>query len=751
MVLPLLPVIAHLNDLDSQSRPLTKNGFTAIGQVMLSAHVNELPAVLDKVRTLSSWLNIIVDIEFLSVDQSIQLLDAGAAKIVVPKSQLADLTDIPAERLIVRMTEDQVTNSTEIEDVANSVAGMILQSSFSLCDDPEALKSIVKSLRTSYLPSGGERIVHIEYSATAPPPIIAELKSLALLSIEPIITASYLTCSPRQHPNLLSVAQIALLGAKTDRRDGLYSTVVVDERGHALGLVYSSAESIAETIRTGTGVYQSRRRGLWHKGATSGATQEIISMSWDCDADCLCYTVKQAGKGDLSSYQTNSGFCHTERMSCFGPTTGLSLLEQTLKSRKESAPEGSYVGRLFSDPSLLRSKIMEEAEEVCDAAEPTDIAWEVADLIFFAMTKCVANGVSLADVEAQLDKRAKKISRRKGDAKPKWTNSDRPVTDGTPSEVKAVEKADPAQVGETLPPADQDTRIKMRVYQAKSLSPSKRTALLSRPIQKTAQIMPIVQTIIDAVKSRGDSALLEYTAKFEKANLSSPVLKAPFPPKLMALPDSTKHAIDIAFENIKTFHSAQLESPKHVQTMPGITCSRFARPIDRVGLYVPGGTAVLPSTAMMLGIPALVAGCNNIQFATPPRPDGSVVPEIVYIASKVGATRIVLAGGAQAVAALAYGTESIEKCDKIFGPGNQFVTAAKMCVQSDAAALVGVDLPAGPSEVLVFSSRVYKLIGRLSRTRPQIRSLWHRICCLRLSMVLIRWLFLSLLDCRKRN
>src|SRR5271170_8087959 len=412
-------------------------------------------------------------------------------------------------------------------------------------------------------------------------------------------------------------------------------------------------------------------------------------------------------KVHLPSIYTNSGFCHTERMSCFGPTTGLSHLEQTLKSRNESAPKGSYVARLFSDPSLLRSKIMEEAEEVCDATEPKDIAWEVADLIFFAMTKCVANGVSLADVEAQLDKRAKKISRRKGDAKAKWTSPDGKVTNETPSETKAIEKAEklgPAPVVVvTLPPTEEDTRIKMRVYQAKSLSSSERTALLSRPIQKTAQIMPIVQSIIDAVKTRGDTALLEYTAKFEKANLKSPVLKAPFPPNLMALPTSTKQAIDTAFENIKTFHSAQLDSPKHVQTMPGITCSRFARPIERVGLYIPGGTAVLPSTAMMLGVPALVAGCKNIQFATPPRADGSVVPEIVYIASKVGATGIVLAGGAQAVAALAYGTESVEKCDKIFGPGNQFVTAAKMAVQSDAAALVGVDLPAGPSEVLVFS------------------------------------------------
>jgi phosphoribosyl-ATP pyrophosphohydrolase/phosphoribosyl-AMP cyclohydrolase/histidinol dehydrogenase len=215
--------------------------------------------------------------------------------------------------------------------------------------------------------------------------------------------------------------------------------------------------------------------------------------------------------------------------------------------------------------------------------------------------------------------------------------------------------------------------------------------------------MPIVNGIIEDVKTRGDTAIIEYAAKFDKAKLQSAILKAPFPESLMTISTETRSAIDTAFENIRTFHTAQLDSPKHVETMPGIICSRFARPIERVGLYVPGGTAVLPSTAMMLGVPALVAGCKTIQFATPPRPDGSVVPEIVYIAHKVGAKGIVLAGGAQAIAALAYGTESVEKVDKICGPGNQFVTAAKMVVQSDPSAMVGVDLPAGPSEVLVYS------------------------------------------------
>jgi len=132
-----------------------------------------------------------------------------------------------------------------------------------------------------------------------------------------------------------------------------------------------------------------------------------------------------------------------------------------------------------------------------------------------------------------------------------------------------------------------------------------------------------------------------------------------------------------------------------------VACSRFARPIARVGLYVPGGTAVLPSTALMLGIPAQVAGCKEIVIATPPRPDGSISPEVMYVAQLVGASAILKAGGAQAVAAMAYGTDTVPKVDKIFGPGNQWVTAAKMLVQNDTDALVAIDMPAGPSEVLV--------------------------------------------------
>ena len=172
----------------------------------------------------------------------------------------------------------------------------------------------------------------------------------------------------------------------------------------------------------------------------------------------------------------------------------------------------------------------------------------------------------------------------------------------------------------------------------------------------------------------------------------------------MQLSEETIAAINTSYNNILTFHSAQKESaPLVVSTMPGVTCSRFSRPIEKVGLYVPGGTAVLPSTALMLGVPAMAAGCKNIVMASPPRSDGTISPEIVYIADKIGAEAIVLAGGAQAVAAMAYGTESVTKVDKILGPGNQFVTAAKMLVSNDTTASVSIDMPAGPSEVLVIA------------------------------------------------
>ena len=315
------------------------------------------------------------------------------------------------------------------------------------------------------------------------------------------------------------------------------------------------------------------------------------------------------------------------------------------------------------------------------------------------MTKCVAAGVSLDDVERSLDAKSVKLRRRKGDAKPQFL----PASSAPNGESKA--NGEPKEFQENGTKTD---RIKMTRHVTSQCSPGLVAEALKRPSQRSTEaIMGIVRPIVDQVRIGGDKALLEYTHKFEKAtSLRSPVVHAPFPSSLMQLPPETIDAINVSYENIRKFHAAQKESTTlSVETMPGVVCSRFSRPIERVGLYIPGGTAVLPSTALMLGVPAMVAGCKKIVLASPPRQDGSITPEIVYVAHKVGAESIVLAGGAQAIAALAYGTESISKVDKILGPGNQFVTAGKMLVSNDTSASVSIDMPAGPSEVLVVADK----------------------------------------------
>uniref|UniRef100_A0A8H7N7R9 histidinol dehydrogenase n=1 Tax=Bionectria ochroleuca TaxID=29856 RepID=A0A8H7N7R9_BIOOC len=339
---------------------------------------------------------------------------------------------------------------------------------------------------------------------------------------------------------------------------------------------------------------------------------------------------------------------------------------------------------------------MEEAEELCDAKTPEEVAFEAADLIYFALTKAVGSGVSLADIEANLTAKSLKVKRRTGNAKGKWAEKEGIKTDA-PAPAKPASAVDST-----------NEKIVMQKIDSSQTSEAELLEKLKRPSQKSPDaILKIIHPIIEEVRKGGDKAVLSYTHKFEKAtSLTSPVLKAPFPKELMDLSPETIKAIDTSFENIKRFHSAQAEEkPLRVETMPGVVCSRFSRPIERVGLYIPGGTAVLPSTALMLGVPAMVAGCKKVVFASPPRSDGRVTPEIVYVAHKVGAESIVLAGGAQAVAAMAYGTESVTKVDKILGPGNQFVTAAKMHVSNDTNAGVGIDMPAGPSEVLVVADK----------------------------------------------
>jgi phosphoribosyl-ATP pyrophosphohydrolase/phosphoribosyl-AMP cyclohydrolase/histidinol dehydrogenase len=447
-------------------------------------------------------------------------------------------------------------------------------------------------------------------------------------------------------------------------------------------MVYSSRESVAEAIKSQKGVYQSRKHGLWRKGETSGSVQDLVAIQLDCDTDSLVFEVVQHG----------TGFCHLGTPTCFGSFTGLARLEDTLKSRLESAPEGSYTKRLFTDEKLLRAKIMEEAEELCDAQTKEEVAFEAADLFYFALTRAVSKGVSLKDIELALDAKHKKVTRRKGDAKPKW-------------EEKVQPAAAPAAAAAPAPAAPASGPIRMRTTKLSEVPEAERPALLKRPVLNSLAMIDKVKPIVERVRKEGDAGLKAMTKQFDKADLSSNVQRAPFEtPGEDVLPKVVRDAIDQAYANVKAFHAAQVDpAPLRVETMPGVVCSRFARAIQRVGIYVPGGTAILPSTAIMLGVPAQVAGCKEIVLATPPRADGSISPEVLYVAKLTGVTTILKAGGAQAVAGMAYGTDEVPKVDKIFGPGNQWVTAAKMLVQNDTDALVSIDMPAGPSEVLVIA------------------------------------------------
>lgn len=244
----------------------------------------------------------------------------------------------------------------------------------------------------------------------------------------------------------------------------------------------------------------------------------------------------------------------------------------------------------------------------------------------------------------------------------------------------------------------------VRIFNWSSLSAQERRQALRRPVQQdAATIHERVREIIAEVRARGDSALLEFTRRFDGVALSAlEVSAAEFAAAETALDAEQRRAIDRAIANVRRFHEAQLGAPLRVETEPGVICERQFRPIDAVGLYVPAGVAPLPSAAIMLAVPARIAGCPTRIICTPPRRDGTADPAVLTIANLCGVRRVFKLGGAQAIAAMAYGTPGVPKVDKIFGPGNSWVTAAKLQVANDPDG-AALDLPAGPSEVLVIA------------------------------------------------
>jgi histidinol dehydrogenase len=227
------------------------------------------------------------------------------------------------------------------------------------------------------------------------------------------------------------------------------------------------------------------------------------------------------------------------------------------------------------------------------------------------------------------------------------------------------------------------------------------SAIIARPSIDATRLQEKVNAIINEVMLSGDEAIKKFTLQFDQVALNEiKINDATIAAAENALTQGLKTAIQLAKVNIEFFHKSQVQQVERIETMPGVWCWRKSVGIEKVGIYIPGGSAPLFSTVLMLGIPAKMAGCKEIILCTPPNDQGDIHPAILYAASLVGVTSVFRVGGVQAIAAMAYGTESIPKVNKIFGPGNQYVTAAKQLIQQSG---VAIDMPAGPSEVCVWA------------------------------------------------
>lgn len=247
-------------------------------------------------------------------------------------------------------------------------------------------------------------------------------------------------------------------------------------------------------------------------------------------------------------------------------------------------------------------------------------------------------------------------------------------------------------------------KSKLRQMQ-KILLPKRKdwSSLITRPSAEKASLNELVNTVFEEVKQNGDKAVLQYCKTFDKVALTSLIISEEDIRKASSLiPAELKAAIQLAKHNISKFHEAQQQPIEIIETTKGVLCWRENRAIETVGIYIPGGSAPLFSTVLMLGVPAMLAGCKEIILCTPPDATGNINPVILYTAALVGITKIYRVGGIQAIAAMTFGTETIPPVQKIFGPGNQYVTAAKQMAQNFA---VAIDMPAGPSEVLIIADK----------------------------------------------
>ncbi len=337
---------------------------------------------------------------------AIKWLDAGAESVIIGTAARPELLrQLPKERLIVAL--DSVDDEIVVEGWQKRTGANTLER---ICE----LKDLVGGFLVTFVERegrlGGTRLDMARK-------IVEAAGDVRVTVAGGITTAEEIAQLDRWgadsqvgmalYQNRIGLAEAFAAPLISDRPDGLWPTVVVDTEGVALGLAYSSAESLGVALETGRGVYHSRKRGVWVKGESSGATQDLVRVDADCDRDSLRFTVRQSGPG----------FCHLPQDTCWGNTTGISALEKVIGNRLREGSAGSYTRRLANDSELLSAKILEEAKELVNAVEPGHVVAETADLVYFTMVKLMGSGRKWPEVAAVLDRRQLKVTRRPGEAK----------------------------------------------------------------------------------------------------------------------------------------------------------------------------------------------------------------------------------------------------------------------------------------------------------------------------------------------
>eukprot|EP01117_Protostelium_nocturnum_P010052 TRINITY_DN3584_c1_g1_i3.p1 TRINITY_DN3584_c1_g1~~TRINITY_DN3584_c1_g1_i3.p1 ORF type:complete len:1502 (-),score=554.93 TRINITY_DN3584_c1_g1_i3:1002-5507(-) len=607
-----------------------------------------------------------------SLDAALFWLNAGATKIVLGTAATPEiLSQLPKERLVAAL--DAMHGKVVVK-------GWKENTGVSVIERLKELKSYVSGFLVTFVEREG-RMEGLDWD------LVAQLKEVigdATLTIAGGVTTAEdvakldamgieAQVGMALYTKRMDLGEAIAVNLKSDRPDGLIPTVVVDETRKVLGQVYSSVDSIKESVKNLKGVYQSRNRGLWRKGETSGATQDLLKIEIDCDRDSLCFIVIQNG----------GGFCHLERRSCFGPDNGFTKLQATLQDRLNNPIKGSYTNRLFDDSALLRSKLLEEAEELSEAKDKDEAAWEAADVIYFTMVAALKKGATLEDIERHLDLRSLKVTRRPGDAKPPKTETK--VEETSKQEVKEEVKQVPVA----------SSKLEEGNFLLRRVSPSSVAAASEDPIDD--KVYSISRDIVEDVRNNGESAMLKHAVRLGdiKEGESYILDKSQMEKVFLSLPQSQRETLERTAERIKKFAKAQRDCITELSlNIEGGKAGHFVEPCERAGCYAPGGRFPLPSSVLMTAVTARVAGCKEVWVASP-RP----VPVTIAAAHLAGADSMLCIGGAQAIAALAHGAGKVPQMDVIVGPGNKYVTAAKQIVSGR----VKIDMLAGPSECLVIA------------------------------------------------